>query len=112
MTTRRRPEPFCSPTPETRHQDRAHRADLHNMSADDDLCFNDLHRDTPVVARAPATMAEFLANGFPPGGGLHTLAALARLPDPGDRHAGMRQKLLNILEIQQRGSTCAAARSA
>lgn len=82
------------------------------MSADDDICFHDLGADAPVVARAPATMAELLANGFPSGGDLETLAALVRLPDPGDRFAGMREKLRDFVELQRRAGACARARSA
>lgn len=84
------------------------------MDADDDICFRDLDADTAVAMRAPATMAEFLADGFPPGGDLATLAQLARLPDPGNRFAGMREKLLGFVEMQRRAGTeaCARPRSA
>jgi hypothetical protein len=68
---------------------------------DDDISFDDLLDDEPASA-LPATYEQLRADGFPRNGGVAELAAIARLPEPGERLAALQRGFFQILEKQQR----------
>ncbi len=95
--------------PDMRHQGTPARADISTVSDADDITYNELLGDERAGSGAPASLAELLSDGFPCGGGMGTLAALATLPDTGSHHAGLRQKVRSILELQQRATAAGQA---
>jgi hypothetical protein len=68
---------------------------------DDDISFDDLLDDEPASV-LPATYEQLRADGFPRNGGVAELAAIARLPEPGERLAALQRGFIQILEKQQR----------
>jgi len=68
---------------------------------DDDITFDDLLDDEPE-GTLPVTFEQLRAEGFPRNGGVAELAAIARLPNPGEQLAALQRGFVQILEKQQR----------
>jgi len=69
---------------------------------DDEIRFEDLLGDDPPSGSPPASLADVLANGFPPDGNLADLAAIARLKSADPRFALVQHRYRNLLEMQER----------
>lgn len=70
------------------------------MDDDDDITFDDLLDDEPA-STGPASYAQLLTDGFPSGGGLAELTAIAALPDPGRQLSALQRGFQQILEKQR-----------
>jgi hypothetical protein len=73
-----------------------------------EITFEDLLGDEPGRAGPPMSLRELLANGFPRHGGLEALAAIEQMADQDPRLAEVRQRYLQILELQRRGAKAEA----
>jgi hypothetical protein len=92
---------LCCHTPGMRHQGPAAVAENADVMGTDEITFEDLLADGPVRGAPPRTYGQLLADGLPREGGMAALSAIAQLPDPGPKLAAVRQKYLEILELQR-----------
>jgi hypothetical protein len=94
---------FARRTPEMRHQGAGRHSDIPYAMGDDEITFEDLFAgDMPVSPGLPGSFPQLLDDGFPLGGGLPALAAIAQLAGTGSKIEAARRCYLEITEQQIR----------